>query len=455
MNLLLRLVGFSFLCYSLGLGATDQSDPSLLAKIKAENILIDPKKSLQFLAELEPELSESGEEQIWFHLRRAQAQEQLLLLDEMMTTLAFFQQKAPESGPAAAVYHLLLGMHARKSDLLVKAKAHLQLASALAETHAQTRVYIHSTAELANTHSMLNENALALSVNNLAYQTAVSKNSAFGQAASHLVFGNIYHEIALFEESVVFYKLGIEAFESLGYRMFYVTALFDLATTYRYQKKYDDAIFYFQKYQREIESAAVDKSLYYVYYGLGITLAEKGDCEKAIQQIDLGLSIRGPKGWDAEMFKRKSTCHSSMGQLLEAEQALDEASALFLALPDLKGSRWEIELIKVESNLAYASGDFKRAMDLWRDYDAKKTALDRKAYTKRFLDVRTSMDGQKKDLEIQLLREQNEVQRLKSAELAHQGWNRLLTIAGIVALSLVLVFALVFRISGRRLSKSS
>jgi tetratricopeptide (TPR) repeat protein len=440
--LVIRVVCCLLLCCSLSLNASAQPSQSLLIDIRAQDVFLDPKKSLQWLADLAPEISKRGDDRVWFQLRRAQAQEQLLLLDDMIETLSYFDNRSPESGPAAALYHFLLGMHAQKSDALIEAKNQFQIAAALAETHVQTRVHIHASAELANTHSMLNENALALSINNAAYQAALASDSAFGRAETNLVFGNIYHEIALYEDSIAYYMRGLEEFESLGYRMFYVTAMFDLATTYRYEKKYEEAIFYFLKYKDSVESVAVDKSFYYSYYGLGLTLAEKGDCKKAIEQIDQGLSIQGPKGWDAELYKRKSSCHSKLGQLPEAERALLNAKSLFEELPDLKESKWEIELAKVESDLAYAKGDYKQAMDLRLAYDQKKSVLDSRAYSKRFLDVRTSMEGQKKDFEIQLLREQNEVQRLRAMERDHKGRDQIILMIGFLFLVFILAVSI-------------
>ncbi|GHE94971.1 tetratricopeptide repeat-containing diguanylate cyclase [Thalassotalea profundi] len=418
MNLLKKsvvpFVGLIFLVFSLSSIASDD-----LSSVEFERKLFKaPLLTYQSLIESAPPKAQK-EAYLWWLTRKAQAEHLLYFYTEFEASIDEALNYITENSPLSVQSYLNLfrGILFRNKGEYKKSFEHLALALKQSKSGGFEAIYIQTKQENAYTQSLAELFEVSLNDMQEAYVKAYGLNDPFLIAAINETYGAIYGYMHDYEKSIEYYQKALESYETLGYKAHIAEAVYGLASTYRYWKKFDLAIKYFERYRKDSGYTSNEEISFYSAYGLGMTLAEAGKCEEALIIINQALMKKGVKDYDSELLKNKAHCLVELGRIEEATQALEEAKNLFEELPDLKGTTWELETLKIESQIAHARKDYNLGYQLLDEYYQKYTEVLLKNSTDRLLKVRAYMELERQDVEKALALQSGRVESLKEETL--------------------------------------
>jgi len=396
-------------------------DPLPNIKIMDETIFTEPWLAYQQLKSIDESLfSEDPENKLWWLVRKAQCEDLLYFYSEFNKTLQQAVDLATDSTPIelqARINHFQ-GLKLQRDGGYVKSRKYFSKAMELADKGGFSHLYVNAKLELAYTHSLSDLFETSLKDMQEAYVEAFALNDHFLIAMINEAYGAIYGYVRQNEKSLEYYEKALETYERLGYKAHIAEAIYGIASTYRYWKKYDLASEKFRLYQQKISYTPNTNITYFGSYGLGMTLAEQGECQQALDVIEQALKLEGLDDYDAELYKRKASCLIQLNQLVEAEEALNNAKKLFLKLSELLGTVWHLEVNKIEGTLEYAKGNYQDGYQLLESYYTKYTDVLIENSSYRVASIRAAMEIERQALEKALSsqRSKAELLEIKSQE---------------------------------------
>jgi len=379
-------------------------------------IYLDPWHSYQKLIGLQSAAESYDElEYLWWLLRKAQAENLIYFYDDFNRTVKQANKQVTAETPLVIQARLSLfqGLIYRREGNYSASQETLAKALIQAKEAKLSSLYVYTKQELAYTKTLTEMFDTSLVDIQEAYVEAFALKDQFLIASINETYGAIYGYLDDYKKSIEYYQRAYEAYQSLDYPAHVAEAVYGLASTYRYWKKYDLAIEYFKKYQQQIGYTPNSNISFFSAYGLGMTLAEKGDCLEAITVIDQALALKGVVDYNAELYKRKASCLISLGRLAEAEKAIFNAANVFANIPELLGTTWQLEVIKISSELAYARGQHDIGYSMLKQYHHKYTQLLLKNSSQRLLKVRASMEVERQKIAQSLELKRSQVETLE------------------------------------------
>lgn len=347
-------------------------------------------------------------------LRKAQSENLLYFHQDFAKTVHKAQKLINQQTPSyiASQFNVYAGIIAQREGLYAQSVKLLTKAIEQALQAERPRIYIMAKGELAYTRSLTELYETSLSEVQTAYVDAFELGDQFLVATINEVYGAVYGYLKEYAKSIEYYEKALESYGQLGYKAHVAEAIYGMASTYRYWGKYDLAITNFQLYLEKVSYTPNTDIAFFGYYGLGMSYAEKGDCQHALPIIDKAFSLNGQIDYNAELYKRKAICLIKLKQLTKAQKAINAASNIFNKLPELKGTNWQLEVEKISAMLANAQGFNKKAYALLAKYEQKHTQLQEKISSERLIKVRTALQIERRDIEMSLLQQRAKVQGL-------------------------------------------
>lgn len=310
---------------------------------------------------------------------------------------------------------------------------------------------IRSLQELAYTKSLTNLYVISFNKIREAFVKAKKLNDPFLLGTVNETYGAIYGFLGDYGASIEHYEKALENYQNLRYKPFEAEAIYGLASTYRYWKKYDTAIKYFNQYIDKTSYTPNSDVSFFGQYGLSMSLAEKGECSKALIVLGKALSLNGAADYNAELYKRKASCHIQMAQLEKATSAVNHAINIFKSLPELKNTKWELETLKIEGEIAEAYGDYKTAYDLSLKYYEQYTELLAESSSEQLSNITSSFELASRDAKITLLQQQAKVQQLEADKHLQNSLKDRYTIA--ITVSIIMIVLIAFFLQRRHTQK--
>lgn len=381
-----------------------------------EQINLEPWDGYQKLIELEPDItSASIDEQLWFLLRKAQAENLLYFYSDFNLTVHRALALITPDTPAELIvnFHFYQGLVFQRASKYQEAIALFHQAMEIAKKEQLNRLYVSVKQEMAYTKSLYENFAISLSDLQETYIEAFALQDEFLVGVINESYGAIYGFMNEYEKSIEYYQKALTIYQRLGYRAHIAEAIYGIAITYRDWKKYDLAIAGFKRYQGIINYTPNNDITFFAFYGLGMTLAEKGDCTEAIDVINQAMKLQGVPDFNAELYKRKAQCLLVKNQLADASIALKLASDIFDSLPELTGTRWQLEVIKIAADIAYKQGDVDKAYHLSTDYYQQYNKITKTSFSERLANLRGTFELEQKNIEISFLQQRSQLQKLE------------------------------------------
>ena len=410
---------FVFISISNNVDAEEIIDSKYLHSM-SNDVNKAPWPTYQKILHLEKSLSENitADNKLRLLLRKAQAENLLYFYNKFNKTVADAQAliTVKTAIEIKISFNIYTGLVFQRQSEYKKSAEILTMALEEAQSQHLNFLAVKAKQELAYTRSLTGLYESSLIDLQQAYVEAVALNDNLLIAIIHEVYGAVYGYMQEYEQSIKYYKKALAGYQNLAYPAHIAEAINGLAATYRYWKKYKLSIEHYQLYQQSVSYSPNKDIIFYAAYGLGMVVAEKGDCDQALVLIDHALSLHGLEDYDAELYKRKTQCLIKLNRLDEAKKALVLATIIFDKIPELKGTRWQLEVIKISAELAHANGNSELGYRLNNDYYQSYTALLLKNSSERLLRVRAALEFNKKDTEIQLLQQRAKVHLLESSQ---------------------------------------
>jgi diguanylate cyclase (GGDEF)-like protein len=416
-------------------------------------IFIDPWLSLQALTKLEPNYdSMSLESKLWWLLRKAQCEnllyfykefdQTLSIISPLINTQTLFEQQA--------LYNYFEGLSIQRKGGYQKSREFYKRTMAFAKQGNHSHLYIKAKQELAYTYSLAELFDISLKDMQEAYVEAFALNDNFLVAIINETYGAIYGYMLDHEKSLEYYQKALDSYESLGYKAHISEAIYGIATTYRYWQKYPLAIENFKRYQKNVTYTPNENLSYFGAYGLGMTLAEQGQCIEALTIIEQALNLTGLDDYDAELYKRKANCLIQLNRFDEAEAALTMVDNLFLSLPELMGTAWQLETLKIAATLESKRGDFQKGFQLLERYNEQYTALLIKNSSSRAISIRSAMEMERKGIEKALSSQRNKAELLEIKNREQKSLQQSYFIIFLLASLLIVIVVVTYQFRNNR-----
>ncbi|MBA6233280.1 MULTISPECIES: diguanylate cyclase [unclassified Colwellia] len=382
-----------------------------------------PLQTYQKLLALENVFSDMPKlHQIWWLLRKAQAENLLYFYKDFNQTvtqaIALIDANTPLKIQSSL--YIYQGLIYRRDAQYANSVLILRKAMTIAKKSNLTYLFIIAKQELAYTKSITELYELSLNEMQEAYLEAYALKEYFLIAVINETYGAIYGYLDDYEKSIEYYQKALNTYERLNYPAHVSEAIYGIAATYRYWQKYDQAIQYFELYQKKIAYTPNTEISFFSAYGLGMTLAEKGDCLQAITVINRALTLNGLIDYNAELYKQQVHCFIQLGKLEQAQASLTKAENIFMSLPELVGTKWQLEVIKLGSELAHARNNDSEAFQLSRQYYQQYNKLLVKNSSMRLTSARAAMENERMYIENALTQQREKVSMLENESLNQQ-----------------------------------
>jgi len=402
--------------YLFVVNAAQLTDSSALQNMENE-LNKHPWKTYQTLiSQIEQHDDISPHYKLWWLLRKAQAENLLYFFDEFERTVDQAQASINLQTPARIIinFDIFKGIILQRQGRYQQAQIILKKAQHSARENEFTYLAVRAKQELAYTRSLTEVYELSLTELQQAYVEAFALNNEFMIAKINEVYGAIYGYMHDYEKSVEYYQKALTSYQKLAYPAHEAEAVYGLAATYRYWHKYDLAIEYYQQYQQAIEFSPNNiDGKFYAAYGISMSEAELGNCRQALVDIDNALNLEGLIDYKAELYKRKAQCLIKGNKLVQARESLDKADDIFIAIPELIGTHWQIEVTKIRAELAHAEGTSAKAYLLLKEFNQSEIQMLKKSSSDRLLRVRGALELERQNVEISLLQQRTKVQKLQ------------------------------------------
>ena len=408
-----RVVLLSTIC---GLSYAAESNSNIDLEGMEKEIYQFPWKSYQKILGYPRVGSLEPDKYLWWLLRKAQSENLLYLYDDFSDSVREAIDKITPETPKliqSQVFHfqgMVYGREGRYKEAVESFRLAMKIAN---EINANT-IYLYAKQELAYTQSLTELFEISLIDLQEAFVEAFALNDHFLIGVINETYGAVYGYMGEYEKSISYYEKALTTYERLNYPAHMAEAIYGLASTYRYWGKFSLAIAKFELYRQRISYTPNKELSYFGAYGLGMTLAEKGACGEALDVIAEALSLSGIPDYNAELLKQKARCLIRLERLDEASVALEQANKIFEGIPELVGTRWQLEVTKIGSELAHASGFLDKAYQLTNDYYGQYIKLVRDSASARLVNVKAIMELERKDIETALLSQRSRVDDLES-----------------------------------------
>ena len=380
---------------------------------------------------------------LWWLLRKAQAENLLYFFDEFKRTVDQAQKSInlQTSIRITINFDIFHGLILQREGQYLKAQKILKKATLSAKENKFIYLAVRAKQELAYTRSLTEVYELSLTELQQSYVEAFALSDDFLIAKINEVYGAIYGYMHDYEKSVEYYQKALLSYQKLEYIAHEVEAIFGLASTYRFWHTYDLAIKYYQQFQQKIKFSPNNiDGKFYAAYGIAMSEAELGVCSSALKSIDKALSLEGLIDYKAELYKRKTQCLIKEDRLDEAKEALAKAHDIFISIPELSGTRWQIEVLKIRAELAQAEGSSEKAYQLLKEFNQSEIQMFKKNSSDRLLRVRSAMELERKNVEISLLQQRAKIQKLEFAQQKQKNTIQTYIISFIVMLVVFILF---------------
>jgi len=379
---------------------------------------------------------------LWLFYRKAQAENLLYFFEEFEKTVAKAAARITKNSDTEVqvAIQYFQGLVALRNGTFDKALTYFNTALEQAKTANLNYLFIVAKNEAAYTQTLRESYQSSLEDMQEAYVEAFAINDYFLIAQINEVYGAIYGYMGDYQKSIEYYQKSLDTYERLGYQPFVAEAIYGLATTYRYWKKFDKAAERFEQYRKKIAYTPNRNISFFGEYGLGMTYAEQGDCLKALPVIDYALTLHGQIDYNAELYKKKALCQIQLTHLDQANISLSMAKEIFAQMPELTGTTWQLEVVKIEGLLAQANGELDKSIKLLLEYYQAYTELLVKNSSDKVIKVREAMDLERLDIEISALKQKEQYQQLLMLQKEQEVREHIgIVIASLVVLLLVSV----------------
>ncbi len=339
---------------------------------------------------------------------------------------------------------------------LSEALNHYQQGTALATLLDNEKLILRGQINQAAVISEQNDDQQAMTILKSVYQRAEVLQDQEILAEVNAQLGLMYSSLGFEDDALEFLQQALGLYQQLGWVKNEIAVLFNLARTFSYQEKYQQALDNFNQMLQRSEAASDNVNLYHAYLGLAITSAEMGRTATALDYIEKAeqylphlqssYHVQSHHYEKALIYRDLAQTSQALQQVLLAEQAArqpaEQADHVVLALKLLRA---ELLAQQDQYQKAYqALNEFVEGFQQLRDKE-NELALER---------MRLEFDSERQQVRTSLLEAENELKALRLQEVERKRQIQLLWLAILGCSTLILLGIVLWQFS-RRAAKTS
>jgi signal transduction histidine kinase len=250
-----------------------------------------------------------------------------------------------------------------------------------------------------------------------------------GAAKAYNNLGNVYYEAERYEESLRYYAESLTLYEELEEERYVAGSLDNIGLVYYKLEQYDEALVRFER-ARHIEERIDNKAgLAFSLNNIGMIHGERGEHRTALEFYRRSLEVR------EEIGDRlgAAICRVNLG-LSYAELGEPGLSLDYLRNALREATEIDVREVQRDAHLGLSGtyslmGNHAGALESYKQYKELNDALFNEQTSHRLSELQTRYEVEHKDREIEVLRKNQEIQRIV----------RNVTLAGSVLLLLIVV----------------
>ncbi|RVU31929.1 hypothetical protein EOE67_19570 [Rheinheimera riviphila] len=333
------------------------------------------------------------------------------------------------------------------------ANEYYQKGMTLAESLQNEKLMIQGLTNLAAMLSEENESPKALDMLKQAYDRAVKLNDIEMLALVQAELGLMYTMLAVEDEGQQFLEESFKLFDKLGWAKSKLMVWYNLASTYGYLDKQEQALAIFDQMLKVSLEQEDPVSLYFAYMGLANTNRRMKKLDAAITYIEKAETYLPSLQSTFQISEHhfiKAKIFRSLGQISLAMQQVDLAAEQLDESKNISDRFYALHFDDLRARLYADAGNYEKAYQtLDKFFEAYIDLQD----NKRDMDVqklRLSFDAERQEARNQLLEKDNELQALKLQEIERNRQIQWLWLAIFACTSLVLFILLLWQWTRRR-----
>jgi signal transduction histidine kinase len=237
-------------------------------------------------------------------------------------------------------------------------------------------------------------------------------DDAKGLGTAYNNLGNVYYTAGRYHESLEYYHQALTLYEEIGDRARVASTLNNIGLVYYRMERFDEALNHFER-ALGIEENIEDRSgLALTLNNLGMVHGELGRVEEALVHYRRALAAREELG-DKQGI---AICLQNIGQTLaesgDYSEGLEYLRRALASARELGVKEIERDVLLTLSNTYERMGDYQRALRAFVGHKKVADSLFNERTGRRLAELKARYEVEAKDQEIEILRRNQEFQRL-------------------------------------------
>lgn len=309
---------------------------------------------------------------------------------------------------------------------------------------------------------LLNKAAIQAEDNNMetamktlkeAYQRAVKLNNKESLAGVNAELGLMYAALMSDEEARSLLQESYRLYDELGWEKYKVAVWYNLAETYRYQDKHDQALAIFDQMLKTALRSEDPVQIYYASLGLASVHTKLKKFDAAVsymEQADKYLSQLQSDFQLSEHHLEKAMIYRALGQTSLALQQVDLAAEKLGNKSNMSERFYKLHFDRMRSRLYADTNEFEKAYRTLDTFVSDFLSLQDEQRELQVQKLRLEFDAERQLARNELLQKDNELQALRLQEIEQKRQNQWLWIALLGSTSLVLLVVLLWQLRRRQ-----
>ncbi len=349
------------------------------------------------------------------------------LADSIATEIGYKEGKAVSNYNIGSIYY--------NKNFYKQAISHYNRAYKIFQNIKDTNGIAQALCNMAITYSLIGDNTKALEhqLNSLDYSSAIDAKMLMARSYNHI--GIIHLEMKEYEKALEFHSLSKQISGEINNVKGKLRSLNNMGIVYKHMGDYENAIKY---YNQTIEFAKNSGNKKFAASALGnlaviYQVQEKLNkaLEKHFEALEIKQEIGNKRGMAITLYNIGETYFLS-NQYKKALNYLFRSTTLANEMGDKNRLSENAKLI---SEVYAKQNDYNQAYYFFKKHSQLKDTLYNEKSTKKFLELQTQYETEKKEKEIALLKKEKQYQKLQNNRIRVLIFS---LIGGIVLLFLVL-----------------
>jgi adenylate cyclase len=233
-----------------------------------------------------------------------------------------------------------------------------------------------------------------------------------GVSKSLKYIGLVYTDWGKYDQAILSLRESLKIEESLNNKAEAAIRLNNLGNVYFYKKQYDTALAYFEK-NLDFQVKSNDMGhIALAYNNIGEVYREQHKNENAVRYLSSALEIYNKLGKEEEkstVLANLSGINMAMGQNEKALELLDSSTMIATRLGLLNQLK---QNYLYYSDIYSARKNFEKSLEYYKKFTEVKDSVFSSEESRQLSDFQVRYETEKKENEIQILKQNEEIQRL-------------------------------------------